>query len=267
MPLSHTLKKIVLILGMSGIALSAFAKAPPPLTADVGFVSLGNAPAGSNLINPIRLQALQETALSLGARGALAWRSLQINNTLQDEASYLDRVFNFNELLINGDVLPPVITEADDSLNLSSDTAIRAASKIYRIVTPARFATTAPSWRTYLWMDFQKPTLPDRTLLPVNAAEVNVWNAFLKQGWKEGLAQANEIFSQNLSLLKRDYSGMVLYRQLLAQHMVSIPFVAHAEMGVTGDANEIRVNDQISRITAPSQLQPDSNDWTPVITH
>ena len=41
-----------------------------------------NFPALKAQINPVRWQALYETALSLGATGALAWRSEQINMSL-----------------------------------------------------------------------------------------------------------------------------------------------------------------------------------------
>lgn len=261
-------KKIrsLIFIALASLPLASFASSTPPLTADVGYVSLGNLPSGSNLVNPIRREALRETAFTLGAQGALAWRSLQIDHTLKSESSYLDHVFNFNQLLINSTVLPPVLTEAVNSFNLSSSNSIRTASTIYKIVSPARFVTTAPTWRTYLWMDYKKPTLPDHSLLPNTQAEASVWNHYLKQGWKSGLSQANEIFAVNLNRLKRDYVGMVLYRKLLAEHMVSAPFIANTNLGVTGNSQEIRINDAFSRITQNSKLQPNSSKWTPVLT-
>ena len=57
---------------------------------------------------------------------------------------------------------------------------------------------------------------------------------------------------------------MVLYRKMLAQDMVSAPFVAKADLGVTGDAKEMRIDDRILRITAHSQLQTDSSKWQPI---
>ena len=60
--------------------------------------------------------------------------------------------------------------------------------------------------------------------------------------------------------------GMVLYRELLAEHMVSPPYVAKAQLGVTGDATQLRINDQVLRITAQSALQPNPSKWMPVIT-
>lgn len=258
---------VLCIIGLIGMTLATGALASRnAITANLGYVKFNGLPAGTQHINPIRLKAMQETATPLGARGALAWRSLQINNTLAGEASRLDHIFNFNKLLINNNVLPPVITQANNALNLDNSDTIRLASKIYKIVSPATFVTTAPTWRTYLWMNFSRPTMPNRTLLPTTKAEAQIWNMYLKQGWKEGLAQANSIFRVNLSRLKRDYTGIVLYRRLLAQHMVSSPFVAKANLGVTGNANQIRINDQVLRITAESRLQTNSSKWDPVIT-
>jgi len=236
------------------------------ITANLGYVKLDHLPVGTNNINPIRLKALQAAATPLGARGALAWRSLQIDTSLKQEASHLDHVFNFNKLLINNDVLPPVITQANDALTLDNSDTIRLASKIYKIISPATFVTTAPTWRTYLWMSYQRPSIPNKTLLPTTKAEAQMWDIYLKQGWKQGLAQANDIFSVNLNRLKRDYTGIVLYRQLLAQHMVSAPFVAKADLGITGNKNQIRINDQVLRITAQSELQTNSAKWDPVLT-
>ena len=254
------------VLGMT-LGSCALASHAPVLTADVGYVKLSQLPAGTNKINPIRLKAIQETATQLGARGALAWRALQINRSLKAEATHLNHVFNFNKLLINNDVLPPVITQSNNDLTLDNNDTIRLASKIYKIVSPARFVTAAPTWRTYLWMEYQKPSMPNRSLLPTTQAEAAVWNMYLKQGWEQGLAQANDIFQVNLDRLKRDYDGIVLYRQLLAQHMVSSPFVAQADLGITGNAKEIRINDKVLRITSNSQLQTNSSKWQPVITN
>ena len=64
--------------------------------------ALKNASGNSNTnaaIGALRAQALRETALSLGARGGLAERALQINNTLLNYEPLLDRVFQFNGML------------------------------------------------------------------------------------------------------------------------------------------------------------------------
>lgn len=253
--------------GLATVAFASGALASQNIpVAEMGYVSLGNYVPGSRYISPIRLQALRETAIHLGATGALAWRAKHIDAALTKQSTYLSHVFNFQQLLLNHNVLPPVLVEATDLLNLASNDAVRTASKTYKILEQARFVTTAPTWRTYLWMDYKKPTLPNYTLLPKNRAEAAAWNKFIKVGWKEGLQQANDIFSVNLHRLKRDYTGMVLYRKLLAQHIVSAPYVAQADLGVTGNSKQIRINDRVLRITSHSKLQTNSSKWTPVLT-
>ncbi|WP_264774171.1 type IV secretion system DotC family protein [Coxiella burnetii] len=249
---------------LTGCATRSTADEPP--LAAMGYVNLNSLPPGSGQINNIREQALRETATMLGARGALAWRAVHIDAALEKQATYLDHLFDFNQLLLKHNVLPPVIVESQANLNLADDDTIRTADKTYKIVADARFVTAPPTWRSYLWLSYKKPDLPSATLLPKDKSEAQVWNFYLKQGWQNGLQQANEIFAANLNRLKRDYLGMVLYRKLLAQGMITSPVVAKVDLGVTGDANQIRINDEIMRITAQSALQPDSSHWNPVLT-
>lgn len=234
--------------------------------AQLGYVQLNQLPAGNSKVNKIRLAALREAATTLGAQGALAWRTQHIDMALQQQAAYLDHVFNFNQLLLRHNVLPPVLTESKGNLNLANADTIRMADKTYKIVSPARFVTAPPTWRNYLWLTYKKPDIPDTTLLPVNKAEAKIWNFYLQKGWKEGLQQANEIFAANLSRIKRDYLGIILYRRLLAQGIITSPQVAKADLGITGNANQLRINDEIMRITAHSALQPNSNKWKPILT-
>lgn len=255
----------IVLTGMVGCAPPKGGDEQTPL-AELGYVNVDLFPAGNKNINNIRLQALRETAVTIGAQGALAWQSIHINRSLDTEASYLDQVFNFSQLLLKNNVLPPVISESSDNLNLTNTDTIRTANKTYRIIFPARFATNTPTWRDYLLMNYKKPDVPNNSLLPVDQAEAQVWNFYLKQGWKNGVEQANNIFAANVNRLKRDYLGMNLYRKLVAQGIISSPVVAKAELGITGNSEEIRINDAIIRITAHAQLQPDSTHWKPVLT-
>lgn len=238
----------------------------PKLTADLGYVSIPHLPAGGDKVNPIRFAAIKEASTSLGAQGGLAWEANRLDQALKTESIFLDQTFDFNQLLLPHNVLPPVLAQSDDNLNLANDDTLRIASKTYRIVQPAKFVTAPPNWRDYLWMQFKKPSTPDRSLLPQSKYEAQIWNHYIQVGWQQGISQADAIFTDNLNRLKRDMTGMVLYRQLLAQKMVSAPFVASAQLGVTGDANQLRINDQVLRITAHSQLQPNPTKWMPIIT-
>jgi len=237
-----------------------------PSLAQLGYVQFNQLPTTNSKVNNIRLAALRETATTLGAQGALAWRGEHIDTALEKQAAYLDHIFNFNQLLLKHNVLPPVLSESQGNLNMADNNTIRMADKTYKIVSPARFVTTPPTWRNYIWLSFKKPGVPDTTLLPANKAEARIWNFYLQIGWKEGLQQANDIFAANLSRMKRDYLGMVLYRKLLAQGIITSPQISKADLGVTGNADQLRINDEVMRITAHSALQPNSTKWKPILT-
>lgn len=217
-------------------------------------------------ISAIRLDGLKQTARGLGSQAGLAWRSRELNILLSAQKRNLDRIFNFNYLILNHNVLPPVLVEGKNTLNLADEFTIRISDHDYQIVQPPRFITTPPNWRSYIWMSYKKPETPNSTLLPQNAEERKVWNMYIQIGWNEGIEQADQIFSSNLNRLHRDYQGMILYRKLLAQHMLTPPYVSQADLGITGDGNDMRINDRILRITAIPQLQADPKVWQPVIS-
>jgi len=211
--------------------------------------------------NHIRLKALSEIAMSLGAQGGLAWASEQINTRLQKDRWALETTYNFNGMLLSHSVLPPVLVEGNNTLSTSDPSTIRIADKNYKIIQQARFATTPPNWHTYLWTTYNKPEAPNKVLLPRNSDERKIWRKSAKEGWQKGIEQAYSIFQQNLARLKRDYYGMILYRKLLQEKMVSAPYVSRTEMGVTGDGSNMNINDQVLRITVMPQLQTDSKNW------
>lgn len=216
-------------------------------------------------INRVRSKALEETAVSIGAQAGLAYRAKQINVLLSHSTKQLDRVFNFNDLLLENNVLPPVLVEGRRTLKINGEDVIRAADRVYEIQRQPRFVTAAPTWRNYLWMSFKKPQMPDVSLLPRTYWERQLWNDYIQKGWQQGIKQANEIYTSNLARLKRDYNGMILYRELLAQNMVTAPFVAKTNLGVTGGGHSMRLNDRVLRITAKSSLNADSKTWRPVL--
>ncbi len=85
----------------------------------------------------------------------------------------------------------------------------------------------------------------------------------MKQGWREGYEQGEQIFQMQLAQLVADYSGMVRYRMLLAEGKISQPYALQEDRGVTGGRNEMRVGDRALRITGPSQFLTGSDLWKP----
>lgn len=218
-------------------------------------------------VGVLRAQFLRDTALSIGARGGLAWRATQINRILLQHENMLYRLFNFHAMLLDKNVLPPVLIEGRNTLSVGGTDTIRIADRTYQILSQAKFVTAAPTWRDYLWLSYQPPETPDRSLLPRDRVERLVWKNFIEEGWRAGIQQAELIFRENIGRLKRDFEGMVRYRTLLAQNMVSPPFVAELDMGITGGGSDLTVHDRLLRITAFPTLQNNSGQkWKTEIT-
>lgn len=212
-------------------------------------------------ISKIREMALKETALSVGAQSGLAYRAKIIDDQLVRQTKYLDTIYDFNALVLENNVLPPVLLEGRNTLNLADTQTIRISDRVYKVSKQAHFVTTSPNWRQYLWMDYKKPDPPHVTLLPVNKEERIIWVHYVDKGWQNGLDQANTILEENISRIKEDFVGMILYRKLLAMNMVTPPYVSHTDLGVTGDGHEIHIDDKVLRITALPALNINSSEW------
>lgn len=257
--------------------------------------------AANNKQGTIRQVALHEMALSVGMRGGLYARSKDLNEYLQARASSLDKIFSFNSLMLPNNIIPPVLVEAVKTMDATSESSLpkdddtfllndnptgqaiarthlqvervqnnfrtlRITDRVYKIVRQARFAVAVPGWRDYLQTTYTEPGLPESSILPKNSAEQETWSKGIEEGWYLGYKQAEQIFAQNLMLLRRDYLGMARYRKLLAADMVSAPYVARRDYGVTGNGDEIKINDKVLTIAALPSLKADSKSWKPFMT-
>ena len=238
---------------------------PPPLNAleeiDEG---ADTPPSGLQL----RQEALKEAALSFGARGGLARHTWEIMQALRTHEVSLDHTFDFSQLLVpvsSGlDMEPPIVSEADDAAVVAERGQEAAvAQKIYRINQNARIVSTPRNWRTYLERDWGDVTPPPTLLLPQDDDERDQWRQNVLEGWKEGYQQADDIFQADLDRLVHDYTGMVRYRTLLAEGIITAPYAARQDRGVTGGGDEMRIGDQAITITGTSQLTPRSDRWMP----
>jgi defect-in-organelle-trafficking protein DotC len=209
----------------------------------------------------IREMALRETALSLGAQAGLAWRAKYIDDQLVKQTRNLDTIYDFNAITLEHNVLPPVLLEGRHTLNLADTQTIRISDRTYKVSKQARFITTPPDWRQYLWLDYKKPDYPHITLLPSTPEERQIWCYYIDKGWQNGVDQANTIIEENIARIKEDFTGMILYRKLLSMNMVSPPYVSNTDLGVTGDGDEIRIDDRVLRITALPALNINSEEW------
>jgi defect in organelle trafficking protein DotC len=244
------------------VFLSACAHPPssPSLVASLSALKAASHDAHPS-ISPMRFSAVRDTALSLGARSGLYERSKTLNHTLVRYERTLERIFPFPALLLENNIIPPVLLEAKNTLEQSDPTLLRIADRAYSIDQQARFVTAIPSWRDYLNQNYEKPALPDKSLLPRDHAEHIIWEHYLAEGWQAGIAQANNIFTENVARLRQDIEGMIRYRVLLSKNMISAPYVAKLDMGITGGGSQMAINERLLQITALPQLQSESQFW------
>lgn len=280
-----TLKLFAFLLVLGGAALGASpaladaawgseqtkapeASPPPPILADLQEQENGDdAPMPDETGLRIRNDALHEAALSYGARGGLAYRTFQIQRRLAEYETSLTRAFDFKRLLMAAPsgllIEPPIVSEAQRAVLVGKGGQEAAvADRVLRINRAARIVTAARDWRLYLERDWGRVDPPPALLLPRDDEERALWRAWVLEGWEAGVAQADETFEADLDLMTNDYIGMVRYRELLAQGMISPPYAMHEERGVTGGGAEMRVGDRGVSITGPSVLIPRSDKWT-----
>jgi len=232
---------------------------PPSLT-DI-LRGVPSSPEGSG-VAPIRYNAIRETAMTYGSQAGLAYRSHEILKNLEASAQKLDVVYNFQALMVEGNVVPPVLTELTEVFDQPSDDHIRVIGKVYRIDQQARFSYTPPSWRSYVHRDYAFDQNVVANVAPKSDEELKIWRASVEEGYKLGEQLANANLSENFARLQKDFRGMILYHRMLTDGMVTKPYVASSNLGVTRTADgAMHVGEVILRITANPDFVDAPGSW------
>lgn len=216
----------------------------------------------------IRMDALREAAISYGARGGLARRTYEIRQTLKARSSSLNKIFDFRRLLIAAPsgflIEPPIISEAVDNMLIDArGTEAAVADRIFNIGVNAKIVSAPRTWNQYLERSYNEVDPPPQILRPKDSEERKKWKRWVEIGWENGVEQADEIFNADLARLQSDFEGMVRYRKLLAQGMVSAPYALENDRGITGGGSLLRIGDRSVRLTGLPQLKPGYEEWRP----
>ncbi len=137
------------------------------------------------------------------------------------------------------------------------------SDKIYNIIRNAKIVSAPRTWRTYLEREWGEVMPPPDILTPQNDEERETWAVNVQKGWKMGYQQADDIFKDDLARLEADFQGMIRYRMLLAQGMVSPPYALQVNRGVTGGGDEMRIGDRAVQITGVPELITGAKAWKP----
>lgn len=208
----------------------------------------------------MRVRIIRDAGYTMGVQAGAKWRNEQIQVVLDKRAADLDRIFAFRLLLIDGQVLPPVIVRSDRSMQVNDRTVVRTGSS-FKIIKDARFVSNPPSWRDYLLAEFSVGDISTH-IYPRTDREVEEWEAAIRRGWTAGIAQADSIFVINLRKLTRDLRGLILFRQLAGQGYVSLPQVAQGQYAIRVGEKTLDLNQTSFSLVEDSRFQTEDK-WAP----
>ena len=218
--------------------------------------------AKATAVSLLRPSAIREAGQLVAIQTAVAWRYKQLLTETEAHADALDMAFNFAPLMMTQGqamIMPPVLSRAGASLRIEAGEAATAAQTSYELLAPARFVAVVPTWRTFLLADaFPEPERPNPALLPTNSKERAIWEDAVREGWAQGVAEAESLYRDNIARMVRDYRGIMLYHLLTAQHLLTKVNTASADRGmVTSDkGNKLHIGQMVYRITTPAAFAP-----------
>lgn len=207
----------------------------------------------------LRDRMVRDAARTISFQKAVALRYAELNRACEERADLLGSIFSFSSLLIDGHILPPVLSFAGPVHTLHDADSASSVDETYTIRSQARLVSTAPSWRDYLTQHFDALEIRPECL-PKTSKERSIWQDAVKSGWAQGTAQAEEVFQQNMDRLTADYRGMLRFTMLHQRGLVSLPVMARGHIPIRVGKTTLDINQTVFRLTRPSLFQnPDEN--------
>ena len=248
------------------LATAASAAEPPP---DLAALQSLEPKAGPEVpfAEEKRADAVRLAALGFGSRAGLARRTWEIAALLERHAGRLSAIYRFGDLMLSEagfSVLPPVVAETRDAFRLErAGTRAASAERVLRIVAPARLLSAAPHWRDWLGRSWPDAAPPASVLFPRDAGERTRWRTLLGEGFAQGAALADDIFSADLDRLNLSFEGVILWHRLHRAAMVTAPGIETARTGVSGHERLMRVRAASARLARPARFELDAALWAP----
>ncbi|MCP2041875.1 defect-in-organelle-trafficking protein DotC [Neisseria sp. HSC-16F19] len=220
-----------------------------------------------NVAEQARYTAIKDSGMSIGLQAGINHQLHQFNQEIKKRERDLDTVYDFGRLMIKGRVVPPVISEARDIYAQNDDYSLTIAGASYRIESQARFSSVPPNWREYLNLgNGNKDFTPQIMGLALKSNEKAVFEKAIREGFKDGIEQANQMISHNFDRLNRDYTGMLRFDTFVRQGKVTMPVVAQADIPVTHSGNTLTVDETLLRLTVLPSFKSDMDQWRTWIT-
>ena len=214
-------------------------------------------------IDEQRYKAINDNAVAYGMQAGYAYQLAVIRLALNDRSVALDNLYNFTRFIMQGRILPPVITLVENRVQQTDDDTIHVGLFNYKILSDARLVTQAPNWRSYLLYAVDTPKRPKFALNPEIKAERELWTKAVAKGYQRGVMMANRNLYEGWLQLDRDYRGIIKYYELLYQGVVSRPYMTVNAQDIVGDGKNMTVGDTVLRISVKPEFVLNRNQWQP----
>ncbi len=203
-----------------------------------------------------------EQGLIDGAREGYSQERARLMVLLEKRATLMDTTFRFDQLLVDGKMLPPVVAEVEKERVLI-DGRLREVGREYRILEPAKLVTQAPHWREFFAMD----STDQYEAIPVTIPKKQ--RAEFERGRTDGVIlgrrQAGAVMSSQMLELQQTFYGVLKFIELKKKGMISAPILANADRGVVREDDRLAIDDWLFEIRKGAVFT-DAQSWK-VILH
>jgi len=189
-----------------------------------------------------------------------------INKSLERRSSDLDKTYNFRNLLIKGNLLPPVIVKGKNLMTREGNSEFKESSFVYRIRKKARISFNSITWREYIYFDSSEVDRPilNPGLKPKSNEEKKIWRESIDKGFKMGIQHARDLRDYKFAQLNEDYAGMLLSYRLHELNMLSFSGLKQINKGTLVTENAININETQISIEGKDAFKPNKS-WKPMI--
>ncbi|EPO6600046.1 type IV secretory system conjugative DNA transfer family protein [Acinetobacter baumannii] len=215
--------------------------------------------------NTARVEAIQTIVREAATRNALRARLQEISNVVKANDRKLDTVYNFQPLMINTIVVPPVIVEAHNISDVGNARTFSVLGTRYEIKENARFSHLPPNWRDYLNFNVESyqvgvDSLPNE-LKPKNQQEKKAFQNAMDRGIEDGVKEADAIFSHQLNRLNQTFIGMLKFHQFRMNGKITMPVIARTNISLAVGGNALMLNQSNFQITELPRFVNDPSYW------
>lgn len=213
-----------------------------------------------------RLKVILSSAYEYAVRKGMQSQMRKINTMISKNERNLDAIYNFSPLMIQGKVVPPVLTEMKDIIQVPNTSTFKSTSVLYQIDKQAYFSTTPPNWRSYLTFPestftIQFEEMPTKELAPKGSKQLAEWEKATKRGWVDGEKQANDIFKYSMNKLNRDYIGMTRFHEFVVQGKVSMPSISNSSIALANNGSAMAIDQSMLVIRSLPSFEGNMMKW------